>query len=72
MIDESFDSIANAQDRMDSVTDIVADLCDQDLDSFLEACEDVCKYNQQRLDEFAAQTRRDFPERFFQFLQKHG
>jgi hypothetical protein len=72
VIDESFDLIANAQDRMDRVIDTVADLCDQDLDSFLTACEDVCKYNQQRLDEFTTQTRRDFPERFFQFLEHNG
>ena len=72
VIDESFDNIENAQDRMDRVTDVVADLCNQDLDSFLSACEDVCKYNQQHLDEFTAHTRRDFPERFFQFCQQHG
>jgi len=72
LVDESFDLIDNAQDRMDRITDTVADLCKQDLSSFLAACEDVCKYNQQRLDEFTAQTRRDFPERFFQFLQQHG
>jgi hypothetical protein len=72
VIDESFDSIQNAQDRMDRITDIVADLCAQDLSSFLSVCEDVCKYNQQHLTEFTAQTRRDFPERFFQFLEHHG
>jgi hypothetical protein len=71
VVDESFDSISNAQDRMDRITDVVADLCEQDLDSFLAACEDVCKYNQQHLDELTAQTRRDFPQRFFQFLQQH-
>jgi hypothetical protein len=72
VIDESFDSIDSAQARIDRVTDIVADLCGQDLASFLAACEDVCKYNQQHLDEFTAQTRRDFPERFFQFLEHNG
>jgi hypothetical protein len=72
VIDESFDVIENVQDRMDRVTDIVTDLCGQDLVSFLAACEDVCKYNQQHLDEFTAQSRRDFPETFFQFLEDHG
>jgi len=72
VIDESFDLIPNAQDRMVRIIDIVADLCDQDLASFLAACQDVCKYNQQHLDTFTAQTRRDFPERFFQFCQQHG
>lgn len=72
VIDESFDWISNAQDRMDRITATVADLCEQNLDSFLAACEPVCKYNQQHLDEFTARTRRDFPERFFQFCQQHG
>jgi hypothetical protein len=72
LIDESFDSIENAQDRMDRITDVVTDLCSQDLASFLAACEDVCKYNQQHLDEFTALTRRNFPKRFFQFLEQHG
>jgi hypothetical protein len=72
VIDESFDNIDNTQDRMDRITDTVADLCNQDLASFLAACQDVCKYNQQRLDEFTTQTRRDFPERFFQFLEHNG
>lgn len=71
VIDESFDSIDNAQDRMDRVIDTVADLCDQDLASFLAACEDVCKYNQQHLDEYTAQTRRSFPEKFSTFLRQH-
>jgi hypothetical protein len=72
VIDESFDLIENAQDRMDRITDVVVDLCGQDLDSFIAACEDVCKYNQQHLDVFAAETRRSFPERFFQFLENNG
>ena len=72
VINESFDTIDNAQDRMDRIVDIVTDLCSQDLDSFLSACEDVCKYNQQHLAEFTVQTRRDFPEKFFQFLDQHG
>jgi len=71
VIDESFDSISGAQDRMDRITDIVADLCSQDLGHFLSACQDVCKYNQQHLDEFTQQTRRAFPERFFQFVTQH-
>jgi len=72
VIDESFDLIPNAQDRMDRVTAVVDDLCKQDLVSFLAACQDVCKYNQQHLDAFTAQTRSCFPERFFQFLEHHG
>jgi len=72
VIDESFDQIQNAQDRMDRIADIVADLSRQNLDDFLAACQDVCKYNQQHLDEFTKKTRQEFPERFFQFLNQHG
>ena len=57
---------------LDGNNNIVQDLCAQDLASFLTSCEDVCKYNQQHLDEFTALTRRDFPKRFFQFLEQHG
>jgi hypothetical protein len=71
IIDESFDSIYDAQQRMDRVIDIVHDLCQQDLDSFLSACQDICKYNQQRLAELREQVNQEFPERFFQFVQKY-
>jgi len=71
IIDESFDSIDGAQQRMDRVVDIVHDLCQQDLDSFLSACQDICKYNQQHLAELREQVNRAFPERFFQFIKKY-
>ena len=69
--DESFDHIENAQQRMDRIVNIVHDLCRQDLDSFLSACQHICKYNQQHLAELREQVNREFPERFFQFVQKH-
>jgi hypothetical protein len=72
IIDESFDLIDHAQSRMDRIIDVVEDLCGQNLDDFLAACEDICKYNQQHLDDFTQLTRRDFPDRFFQFLEQHG
>jgi len=71
IIDESFDSIENAQQRLDRVIDIVHDLCQQDLSSFLSACRDTCKYNQQHLAELRDKTNREFPNRFFQFLKQH-
>jgi len=71
VIDESFDNIDNAQQRMDRVIDIVNDLCQQDLYHFLSACRDTCKYNQQHLAELREQVNREFPERFFQFVQKY-
>ena len=70
VIDESFDTIENAQNRMDRVIDVVQDLCRQDLHSFLLACQDTCKYNQQHVAELREQVNREFPERFFHFVQQ--
>lgn len=72
VIDESFDLIDNAQTRMDRLIDIVQDLCNQDLDSFLDACRVICKYNQQHLAEFTHQHRQAFPGRFFHFIESHA
>jgi len=71
VIDESFDRIENAQDRMDRIVDIVDDLCQQDLASFLDQCYNTCKYNQQHLLELRTQVRQEFPQRFEQFILKH-
>jgi hypothetical protein len=72
VIDESFDLIDNAQDRMNRIVDIVKDLCQQDLASFLQECYNICKYNQQHLMELSTQVRQDFPNRFQQFIQHHN
>lgn len=71
VIDERYDQIDNAQARMDRIIEIVQDLCRQDLAEFLAACYNTCKYNQQRLAELRTQVRRDFPDRFFQFIDQH-
>jgi hypothetical protein len=71
LIDESFDSIENAQDRMDRIASIVTDLCQQDLASFLKECYNICKYNQQHLLELRTHVRQEFPHRFQQFIQQH-
>ena len=71
VIDESFDLIDNTQDRLNRIVKIVQDLCSQDLAEFLNECYTVCKYNQQHLREYREQLRRDFPQRFFDFLQEH-
>ena len=72
VIDESFDSISNDQDRMDRIADIVTDLCNQDLVAFLLACQDVCKYNQQHLRAVVEQENATFPDRFFRFIDQYG
>lgn len=71
VIDESFDLIENNQDRMDRIVAIVKDLCQQDLASFLDACYNICKYNQQHYAAMRCQIVREFPERFAQFIYKH-
>jgi len=68
VIDESFDSINNAQDRMNRIVSIVTDLCQQDLASFLDECYDTCKHNQQHLAELSIADRQAFPDRFVKFL----
>jgi hypothetical protein len=69
VIPEDYDLINNAQQRMDRIIDVVRDLCQQDLASFLSACETICKYNQQHLAELRDQVNQQFPDRFFQFVQ---
>ena len=68
VIDESFDSIQNHQDRMERITTIIQDLCQQDLALFLNECYTVCKYNQQHLAEIRTKVRKEFPDRFFQLV----
>jgi hypothetical protein len=69
LIDETFDSINNHQDRMDRIIAIVQDLCQQDLDSFVQECYTVCKYNQQHLQELAPRLQAEFPKKFFNLIQ---
>jgi hypothetical protein len=68
VLDESFDTIENNADRMDRIVEVVNDLCKQDLADFLKECYNTSKYNQQHHREMAAKVRKEFPERFFQFI----
>jgi hypothetical protein len=71
VIDESFDTIENNQDRLERIAQVVEDLCRQDLVSFLQECYNTCKYNQQHLAEMRVRVREEFPGRFHQFIQQH-
>lgn len=71
LIDESFDQIENSQQRIERIVDVVRDLCSQNLDEFLASAENICKYNQQHLADMRLQVRKEFPERFFQFINKY-
>jgi hypothetical protein len=68
VIDESFDRIENSQDRIERIAQVVEDLCQQDLASFLEQCYNTCKYNQNHLAEMQTKVRQEFPDRFTQFI----
>jgi len=69
VIDETFDTIENHQDRMDRIITIVQDLCQQDLALFQKECYNVCKYNQQHLQELVPRLQADFPTKFFNLIQ---
>jgi hypothetical protein len=70
-IDESFDQIENNADRLDRIAQVVLDLCQQDLVTFIKECYNVCKYNQQHLAELSQKVPQEFPNRFFQFIKKY-
>ena len=72
VIDESFDSIEDNDQRLERIAQIIEDLCQQDLDKFLEECYNVCKYNQQHLAEMRIRVRQEFPDRFFQFMKQNN
>ena len=71
LVDESFDTIENSQDRIERIEQVVDDLCRQDLVQFVMAAEEVCKYNQQHLIELRQQEIQKFPQRLGQFLSKY-
>ena len=70
VIDESFDQIDNNQDRLNRIAQVVKDLCQQDLASFLNECYNVCKYNQTHLAEMQVKVRKEFPQRFEQHINE--
>ena len=71
LIDESFDSMDNNQDRLDRIAQVVRDLCTSDLVEFLVASRAVTKYNQQHLAAEGIRIFREFPDRFVNFIQSN-
>jgi hypothetical protein len=71
VVDQSFDSIDNSQDRIERIADVVEDLCQQDLASFYRECYNVCKYNQALYTEMRHQVPRELPNQFHQFIDQH-
>jgi hypothetical protein len=70
LIDESWDSITDNQQRIERIVATVEDLCRQDLSSFLRAAEDTCKYNQLLLAEQRQQVRSNFPNQFLEYINE--
>lgn len=72
LIDESFDSIENSQDRINRIVDVVADICYNGAEHFLEAAADVCKYNYQHLREHNRTARAQLPLQLEQYLNERS
>ena len=74
LIDESFDTISDNTQRLIKIRDVVEDLCKtwENLQEFLQAARSICEYNQKHLWNMREQVRKDFPNRFFQFMKNHG
>jgi hypothetical protein len=68
LIDERFDQIDDPESRADRIVDVVADICYNGAASFLEAAQDVCKYNYQHLREHNARERAELPDRLTQYI----
>ena len=71
LIDESFDTIDNNQDRLDRIAQVVQDLCASNLAEFLVASRAITKYNQQHLAVEGIRIFREFPDRFVNFIQSN-
>lgn len=74
LIDESFDQISNDVDRITRIRSVVEDLCssEDNLKSFLLAAEPICRYNKEHLAQQRLQVRKEFPDRFFNFLRDNS
>ena len=72
LIDESFDLVDNNQQRLEHIARVVKNLCSQDLPAFITAAEETCKYNQQHLAELRLQVRKEFPQRFINFINERS
>ena len=68
LIDESFDSITDPQDRIEAVAEVISGIVTNGAASFLAASEDICKYNQQHLREHNRQERIKLPQTMIDFL----
>jgi hypothetical protein len=68
LIDESFDDIWDPHDRIEAVITVIQDILRTGPRAFLEASQDVCKYNQQHLTTHMQRERNVLPQRILDFL----
>ena len=71
LIDESFDTIENSQDRIERIAQVVENLCQQDLASFYKECYNICKYNQEHYVEYRQRVPREVPDQFLNFINQY-
>lgn len=70
LIDESFDLEPDATKRMHLIADAIKEIIDNGSRAFLTAAEHICKYNQQRLQEYNQEQRAALPFQLQRYL--HG
>jgi hypothetical protein len=61
LIDETFDSIDDPQQRVDRIADTIEHICVNGIESFWSAAADICKYNYHHLREHNRQQRARLP-----------
>lgn len=71
IIDESFDTIEDPQARIERLYQVVRDLCQGDLNSFLQASQEVCIHNQQHAKMLAEQHRQQTSNRFLEWTKQY-
>jgi len=69
IIDESFDSIVDPQQRIEHISHVVNELCSSDLPYFMLQCNSICKYNQQHILQLQKTQVSAFPEQFINFIK---
>lgn len=70
IIDESFDLIANDQERIERISQVIQDLSRSNLPEFLLQCKSICKYNQSVMLDIRKNIVDAFPQQFLNFLKE--
>jgi hypothetical protein len=69
IIDESFDQIADPQLRIERISAIIKEICNNNMSEFLDKSRSICKYNQQHMLECFPKIKQ-FPQQFIKFLKE--